>query len=416
MAYLQALSNSKSLRVIEISEPKFVLGRSSDCNLWDIFGKNDTVSHHHARIDKVGNQFALTDTDSHNGTRINDQPVKPRQPRVLSDGDIIAICKWKFRFLTAIPKGTENGDTKGDSTPYGESSVESRISVDSDGSSSSQNTTSAAIRLKAILGVLTALGPTLDLADLLSGLLTEVLKVFPGADACRVCLLSQKDDSLDADTVAVIHRDSSKEPSHLSKTILAEVLRTKHALLFSDRHLNPIFQDSETVRERGLRSAMCVPLMAEGEVVGVMQVDTHRQKERFRNDDLEVLTSIAPMINLAIRHSQLHERELTQRAMEYEMAAAQRVQLSLLPRHTPAIAGYEFFAHYNAALQVGGDYYDYIALPDGRIAVVLADASGKGTSAALYMSAVSGELKCSLFVEKSTTAALGRLNRWICDN
>jgi sigma-B regulation protein RsbU (phosphoserine phosphatase) len=67
-------------------------------------------------------------------------------------------------------------------------------------------------------------------------------------------------------------------------------------------------------------------------------------------------------------------------------------------------------------MQVGGDYYDYLWLPDGRFAVVLADASGKGISAALYMSAVSGELKCSFIAEKSTDAALARLNRWICDN
>src|SRR5436190_16535184 len=160
---------------------------------------------------------------------------------------------------------------------------------------------------------------------------------------------------------------------------------------------------------------MCVPLLAEGEVVGVLQVDTRQPGKGFRKDDLEILTSIATLVNLAIRHAELHQRLINERALEYELTAAQKVQRNFLPNQTPEIAGYEFFAHYNAALQVGGDYYDYIWLPDGRVAVVLADASGKGTSAALFMAAVSGELKCSLLTEKSAAAALNKLNRCICD-
>ena len=427
MAFLHALSGNKVTRVIPIVEPKFALGRSLDCHLWDIFGGNETVSHHHARIDKVDDRFVLADTDSYNGTKVNNQPIT--QPTVLQNGDVITICKWKFRFDSAQVIRNESGDTKEILDVHGESSVESRINVEEDGSSSTHNTTSAAVRLKALLGVLTALGKTLDLEDLLSGLLDEVLKVFPVADICQVWLLSKQDESsaVSLKRVAVIHRDARNTRSDLSKTIVAEVLKTKQAILYSEGHENRNIANSESVREMGMRSAMCVPLLADGEVIGVMQVDTRRTKDRFHKDDLEILTSIAPLINLAIRHSQLHERMVQQqaveyerlvhqRAMEYEMAAAQRVQLSLLPRQTPSIPGYEFFAHYNPAMQVGGDYYNYIWLPDGRLAVILADASGKGTSAALYMSAISGELKCSLFVEKSTDAALARLNRWICDN
>lgn len=417
MAFLQALSGNRVVRSIPILEPRFVVGRSPDCHLCDIFGGNETVSHHHARIDRVHDQFILSDTDSYNGTSINSKEIN--EPTVLHDGDLIAICKWRFRFdLTIKPDGGSGGDTKDDADHRGESSVESRLDVDEDGSSSTHNTTSAAIRLKALLGVLTALGNTLNIEELLGGLLAELLKVFPAADTCQVWLRANPTESsrVAFDRMAVVHREPNNPHSHLSKTIVAEVLKTKQAILYSDRDGNRIVNNSDSVRELGMRSAMCVPLLAEGEVLGVMQVDTRRPKDRFHKDDLEILTGIAPLFNLAIRHSQLHERLLRQRTLEFEMAAAQRVQLSLLPRHKPAIPGYEFFSHYNPALQVGGDYYDYIWLPDGRLAVVLADASGKGTSAALFMSAISGELKCSLYIEKTTDAALGRLNRWICDN
>lgn len=417
MAFLHARSGDKLTRRIPILEPSFVMGRSLDCHLWDIFRGNETVSHHHARIDKVNDQFVLSDTGSYNGTSVNSQEIN--KPTVLRDGDIITICKWTFRFDSfSEPEGVSGGETKEILDVPGESSVESRIDVDEDGSSSTHNTTSAALRLKALLGVLAALGKTLNLEELLAGLLAEVLKVFPAADTCQIWLRSNREatSGLALNRTAIVHRDPNDPHSHLSKTIVAEVLKTRQAILYSDGDGNQVIRESDSVREMGMHSAMCVPLLAEGVVIGVMQVDTRRPKDRFRKDDLEILASIAPLMNLAIRYSQLHVRMLSQRAMEFEMAAAQRVQLSLLPRQMPAIPGYEFFAHYNPAMQVGGDYYDYIWLPDGRLAVVLADASGKGTSAALYMSAVSGELKCSLYIEKTTDAALGRLNRWICDN
>ena len=101
--------------------------------------------------------------------------------------------------------------------------------------------------------------------------------------------------------------------------------------------------------------------------------------------------------------------------MEYELTAAKKVQMSFLPSQKPVIPGYEFYSYYNAALLVGGDYHDYIQLPDGRLAVVIADAAGKGTSAALFMAAVSGELKCALLTESSAAAALGKLNRCLCE-
>ncbi len=414
MAILQALSGTDVSRVYEILEPTFSLGRSHENHLWDIFGRDERVSRFHAQIEKVGDEFVLKDK-GHNPTTLNKLPMKPaHETAVLRNGDIITICHWNFRFCDGDggSSKTDAPDSKDTRNVPGASSVESRLDVESDGSSATNVTTSAAIRLKALMGVLTALGKTLDMEDLLSGLLTEVLKVFANADTCLVSL-RQGDGSM-AD-VAVLHRAPGNQPPHLSQTIVADVVRTKQAILYSDRDVNQRFVNSDSFREVGMRSAMCVPLLAEGEVIGVMQVDTRQPEKGFRKDDMEVLIGVAPLINLAIRHSQLHQRQVAQRALEHELVAAQKVQQSFLPSQKPAISGYEFFAHYNAALQVGGDYYDYIWLPDGRVAIVLADASGKGISAALFMAGVSGELKCCLLTEKSAAAALNKLNCSICD-
>jgi phosphoserine phosphatase RsbU/P len=411
MALLQALSGNDVSRIYEIARPSLLVGRSHQNDIWDIFGKDDRVSRFQAQIDKVGEQYVLAHK-GHNPTTVNSVPVE--NTKVLRHGDIIGIVKWNFRFCeseSGIFK-LKPGDTKDTQDAHVASAVQSRIDIESDGSSASQSPTSTAGRLKALLGALVALGKSLDLADLLTGLLAEVLKIFPAADTCLVCLRSQASGELEP--AASLLREPGKIKPHLSQTIVADVLRAKQAILYSDFE-NKEFHDSYSVREVGIRSAMCVPLLVDDKVIGVLQVDTRQPGKGFRKDDLEVLTSIATLINLAIRHAELHQRLVNERALEYELSAAQKVQRNFLPNQVPVIAGYEFFPYYNAALQVGGDYYDYIWLPDGRLAVVLADASGKGTSAALFMAAVSGELKCSLLTEKSASAALNKLNRCICD-
>src|SRR5262249_6482262 len=99
--------------------------------------------------------------------------------------------------------------------------------------------------------------------------------------------------------------------------------------------------------------------------------------------------------------------------VERDLELARRVQLGLLPEAYPDCEGFEFFAHYRAAYDVGGDYYDFIELPNERIALVVADAAGKGVSAALMMATLSGELKYHLSCESPGTA-LSRMNDSLC--
>jgi len=86
------------------------------------------------------------------------------------------------------------------------------------------------------------------------------------------------------------------------------------------------------------------------------------------------------------------------------------VQLSFLPKRMPELAGYEFAAHYEAALQVGGDYYDFIPLPGPRVAVMLGDVAGKGVSAALLMAKISSDARFSMLTEPNPAQAVFKLN------
>ncbi len=114
----------------------------------------------------------------------------------------------------------------------------------------------------------------------------------------------------------------------------------------------------------------------------------------FQAEDLQLLADVAPQAVLAVQVWQLHQQSLKQAAMQRDLELAAQVQASLLPAGPPQVPKYEFFAFYRSAQKVGGDYYDYVELPDGRLAVAVADVSGKGIAAALIMAELMGELKC----------------------
>ena len=105
-------------------------------------------------------------------------------------------------------------------------------------------------------------------------------------------------------------------------------------------------------------------------------------------------------------HNDLLARDRFQRDLEL----AREVQRGFLPQTLPEIPGYQFFTHYESALQIGGDYYDFIPLAQHRLAVLLGDVAGKGVPAALLMAKLSAEARFCMLTEPDPAAAVTRLN------
>jgi len=104
------------------------------------------------------------------------------------------------------------------------------------------------------------------------------------------------------------------------------------------------------------------------------------------------------------------ELELARERLKLDLELAGRVQRGFLPQKMPVIAGYEFFGHYESAFEVGGDYYDFIPLPDKRMAVLLGDVAGKGVMAALLMAKLSADARYSILTEPDLASAVSNLN------
>jgi hypothetical protein len=266
------------------------------------------------------------------------------------------------------------------------------------------------VKLAAMMEIAHNLGKAVSLDDVLPKLLDSLFKIFLQAD--RGFIILQASENAPLVPKAVKHRRAANnETVRISKTIVRQAMSSKQAILSADAAADDRFDMAQSIADFHIRSLMCVPLVdSEERALGVIQIDTLDQRSRFCNDDLEVLASVASQAAIAIENAQLHEQAMKQQAVQRDLELAHKVQQGLLPAAPPEIPGYYFFNYYLPANQVGGDYYDYIPLPGGKMAVVVGDVSGKGVSAALLMAKLAGDVRFCLASERDHAEAVRRIN------
>jgi serine phosphatase RsbU (regulator of sigma subunit) len=396
-----------------------VLGRHPSC---DVVLEVGAVSRQHARIVRIDDNYFVEDLGSRNGTFLNDQRVEGRQK--LAENDQVKICDIVLVFhkqppapLAQVEDAGENGGTlvfDDDRTSLG-STITSKVDV-SAGATSLRLSVNAEAKLKALVEISRNLGRAVSLNEVLPKLLDSLFAIFLQADRGFIVLKEAATGKLVPR--AVRHRrEDSTEPIRISRTILNGVVSGKEAILSADAATDARFEMAESIVDFQIHSMMCAPLItSEGKVVGVIQIDTRDQRHRFTREDLEVLASVACQAAFAVENAQLHEVALQEEVMRRELALAHKVQQGLLPAAPPELAGYEFFDFYEPANHLGGDYFDYIPLAGGRLAVTLADVSGKGISAALLMAKLSAEARYCLASEPTPAAAVARLNDVFCES
>ncbi|MGI8633377.1 MAG: ATP-binding SpoIIE family protein phosphatase [Solirubrobacterales bacterium] len=167
-------------------------------------------------------------------------------------------------------------------------------------------------------------------------------------------------------------------------------------------------------RLRAAGVALVVPLVAQGELVGLMNLGPRLSEQDYTGDDRKLLDRLAAQAAPAVRTAQVlreHEAEVAARErVEQEMEVARLIQQNFLPHSLPEHEGWELAAHYAPARQVGGDFYDFIALEDGRLGVVVGDVTDKGVPAALVMAATRSVLRAAAQRMLSPGAVLERIN------
>lgn len=199
-----------------------------------------------------------------------------------------------------------------------------------------------------------------------------------------------------------------------TKTI--EKLKTNETLVVyqddKDSWINKEAQTGERENLRELNSQLLLPVGAKNGLSGVISLSPKRSEEPYSANDLRLLKSVATQTGLALENSRLTEAFAAEAAqkerLNTEIDIAREVQERLFPQELPAIEGLDYFGACRPALGVGGDYYDFLELPEGKFGIAIGDVSGKGIGASLMMASLQASLRGQAIHCGSDLAALMR--------
>jgi serine phosphatase RsbU (regulator of sigma subunit) len=395
-------------KTIELKSELMVIGREDGCQ---IVIPHHLVSRKHAQIVRSGNQFFIEDLKSRNKTFVNSKEVLPPVRQLLNPDDRIKICDFLFRFHdervakpAKLPDWMSKGAAQRDAEESDESGMTTIAAQRAEGTAQQFLEVAPQERLRVLLDISTSLARVLDLDPLLAQLADTLLGVYKQADRCFLIMLDESGRPLPKSTKT---RRAAHEDTRFSRTIVKKVLDAQTSYLTEDASNDANIGTSVSIAEFKIRSVICAPLISnEGTPLGAIQLDSKDRGKKFVMDDLNLLTIVANLAGVAIEKARLHETVLTREKEAKEIELARKVQLGFLPQTLPVVEGYEFFSHYSPAQTVGGDYYDFITLPGGRVAVVLGDVAGKGVPAALLVAKLSSEVRfCLLTVPDLAEAA-----------
>jgi serine phosphatase RsbU (regulator of sigma subunit)/pSer/pThr/pTyr-binding forkhead associated (FHA) protein len=414
MAFLQLVKGALPGTRFVLSGDRAVIGRSAECEVpLDV----PAVSRRHAVVSRDRGRFFIEDLNSRNGTFVNDSKVVDRTP--LRDGDQLVICDQEFRFYSGNASSfveeedplaaTDIAELVDDSTAVQRASVMATFDV-SGGSASWRLSAKPEVKLAALLEISNNLAKTLSVNEILPKLLDSLFKIFVQADRGFVVMRTKADGPL-VPVAVKSRRTGDEERMRISRTIIEEAMKSRKAILSADAASDERFGMAQSIADFSIRSMICAPMIgSDDKPLGVIQIDTLNQRARFTDEDLEVLAGIASHAAVAFDNASMHEQVVAQRALQRDLELARRMQRTLLPSKPPQVPGYFFFDYYQAARQVGGDYYDYVQLPGGRFAVIVGDVAGKGVPAALLMARLSADVRFLLASEEDPAKAVQQIN------
>jgi sigma-B regulation protein RsbU (phosphoserine phosphatase) len=200
----------------------------------------------------------------------------------------------------------------------------------------------------------------------------------------------------------------------IGKGLAGTVAATGEAVILHDAYADPRF-DRSLDQKTGYRtrSMLCVPIRnREQKIVGVLQL-LNKTTGAFGTGDLDFLSSISDHMAIAMENATLHMELLEKQRMAEELRLGREIQSRLLPTPPMDVAGTLLAALSFPCYEVGGDYYDFIELPDGDLGLAIGDVSGKGVSAALIMSSVQAALRVAAPIEDDLAHLVQRLNALI---
>ena len=208
---------------------------------------------------------------------------------------------------------------------------------------------------------------------------SSVMLLTPDGTSYRVSL-ADGDDHEAVEALAIDRKDP----------LIDIIEKEKRELTRFDILESPQYRDvSETCMARfdALRASLMIPLVFQGNVIGLMNLGQKKSGKVYNRDDIDLLHTLANQCAVSIENARLFQENLEKQRMEEELNIARDLQTSMLPAECPQIDGFKIAAFSLPAMEVGGDFYDFAETEAGNLAMLIGDVTGKSVSGALVMSA-----------------------------
>ena len=395
------------------------MGRHPDCN---VQVDSNMVSRFHAQLVQLDGKIMLEDLASGNGSSVNGKPLEKHQPHALHHNDRIKLGPIKFRFEDEDEDSSATGMIAGLDLSDGATSTIM-------GSASARGFGVFEVRpedkLRGILKINQSLAGLIEVASIAPKILDTLFEIFPQADRGTILMRedrgpkTQKEGAQRRFVPAAQKRrlEGDDESVRLSRTILDRVLNDKTGILSADAANDSRFSASESISSLTIHSMMCVPLLnIEGDPFGIINLDTQNPMKRFTDEDLELLLAVANQAAHSYENARLMQSYIDKQKQDKEMKIASGVQRALLPETLPNVEGYRFYASYDAAQAVGGDYFDCFMIGERKVCVSFGDVAGKGVPGALIMSRIASVVQNTMSFTDDVTLAIQRINSHMCHN
>jgi serine phosphatase RsbU (regulator of sigma subunit)/anti-sigma regulatory factor (Ser/Thr protein kinase) len=253
----------------------------------------------------------------------------------------------------------------------------------------------------------------MELDELLALIINELVETIGAARGALYLVDEEKDEIFSR----VLVEDTGVLEEIRLKTgegIAGYVAATGEVLNIENAYQDPRFMQAfDQLTGYRTHTVLTAPLRnPQGKITGVVQL-LNKFGGPFTSRDERLLTAMAAQATISIEIARLYEQEIVQRLLNQELETAQMIQKSFLPETVPQHERWDIGAFWWPMREVAGDFYDFYTLPDGRLAVVIADVSGKGVPAALFMALTVTVLRFAMSLEFPPDELLNRANRAI---
>ncbi|NJN14378.1 MAG: SpoIIE family protein phosphatase [Planctomycetes bacterium] len=221
-------------------------------------------------------------------------------------------------------------------------------------------------------------------------------------------------DAESGELVVRVARDKKGQPlpgaPRYSRSIPAKVFESGKAETLMDAAGGNEIALGQSILDLRLVSVMCAPLTTAEETLGVLYIDSRASAKGFTKGDLELFTTLGSQCGLAIQNAKLVKAFIDQQRMKQELHVAKDIQQGMLPHTGIQRPKFDVAGFNRPCEETGGDYFDYIPMPDKRLGMVIGDVSGHGIGAALFMTTARALLRASTHRESDPAAILGEVN------